>query len=126
MLVASSTAMSSVSFGPRSSSQGWLTAVDLHQHPLLGHATAPEPVLLGAAAARTSDAHLGQDAAHCGTAQVDTLAFPQQFGEMSVVGSGVAVAGQLHHGSRSDLRDSIVGPAALVPMGPVQRDRALR
>ena len=45
---------------------GVLTAVDLHQHPLLGHAPAPEPVLLGAAAARTADACLGQDAAHRG------------------------------------------------------------
>ena len=39
---------------------GMVAAVDLHQHALLGHASAPEPVLLGAAAARTADAGLSQ------------------------------------------------------------------
>ena len=95
---------------------GVLAAVDLHQHALLWHAPAPETVLLGAAAARTADAGLGQDAAHRGAAQVDALALPQQLGEMSMVGARIAVAGQLHHGSRSDLRESIVGPTAPVPV----------
>ena len=74
---------------------GMMAAVDLHQHALLGHAPVPEPVLLGAAAARTAQTGLGQDAAHRGTAQVDALAFPQQFGQVSVVCSRVAVTGQL-------------------------------
>ena len=34
-----------------------------------------------------------------------------------MVGARITVAGQLHHGSRSDLRDSIVGPTAPVPVG---------
>ena len=55
------------------------------------------------------------------TAQIDALAFPQQLSEMSMVGARIAVAGQLHHGSRSDLRDSIVGPAAPVPVGQCGR-----
>ena len=109
--------MSSVSFGPRSSSQGWLAAVDLHQHALLGHAPAPETVLLGAAAARTADAGLDQNPAHRGTAQVDALALPQQLGEVAVVCPGVAVAGQLHHGSGGRLRDGVVRSSAPVPMG---------
>ena len=100
---------------------GMVAAVDLHQHPLLGHAPAPEPVLLGAAAARTADACLDQNAAHRGTAQVDALAFPQQFGEMSMVGARVAVAGQLHHGSRGRLRDGVVGPTPPVPVGQCGR-----
>ena len=62
-----------------------VAVVDLHQHALLGHAPAPEPVLLGAAAARTADAGLGQYASHRGTAQVDALTFPQQLSEVSVV-----------------------------------------
>ena len=94
-----------------------VAAVDLHQHALLGHAPAPEAVLLGAAAARTADACLDQNSAQRGTAQIDALALPQQLGEMSVVGSGVAVAGQLYHGSRSGFGDGIVGPAAPVPVG---------
>ena len=98
-----------------------MAAVDLHQHTLLGHAPAPEAVLLGAAAARTADACLDQNSAQRGTAQIDALAFPQQLSEMSVVGARIAVAGQLHHGSRSDLRDSIVGPAAPVPVGQCGR-----
>ena len=38
-----------------------------------------------------------------------------------MVGARIAVAGQLHHGSRGDLRDSIVGPAAPVPVGQCGR-----
>ena len=94
-----------------------LTAVDLHQHPLLGHATAPEPVLLEAAAAWTADAGLDQNPAHRGAAQVDALPFPQQLGEVAVVGAGVAVAGQLHHGSSGRLGDGVVGLSASVPVG---------
>ena len=63
------------------------TAVDLDQHPLLGHALAPEPVLLGAAAPRAADAGLDQDAAHRGPAQVDPLPLPEQLGEVAVVGA---------------------------------------
>ena len=100
---------------------GMVAAVDLHQHALLGHAPAPEAVLLGAAAARTADACLDQNSAQRGTAQIDALAFPQQLGEMSMVGARIAVAGQLHHGSRSGFGDGIVGPAAPVPVGQCGR-----
>ncbi len=96
---------------------GMVAAVDLHQHALLGHAPAPEPVLLGSAAARTADAGLDQNPAHRRMAQVDALALPQQLGEVAVVCPGVAVAGQLHHGSHSDLRDGVVRSSAPIPMG---------
>ena len=98
-----------------------VAAVDLHRHVLLGHAPAPEPVLPGVAAASTADACLDQNSAQRGTAQVDALAFPQQLSEMSMVGARIAVAGQLHYGSHSDLRDSIVGPVAPVPVGQCGR-----
>ena len=94
-----------------------VAAVDLHQHALLWHAPAPEPVLLGTAAARTADAGLDQNPAHRGAAQVDALALPQQLGEVAVVGPRIAVAGQLHHGSGGRLRDGVVRSSAPVPMG---------
>ena len=96
---------------------GVLTAVDLHQHTLLGHAPAPEAVLRGAATAGAADAGLDQNAANGGAAQVDALAFPQQLGEVAVVCTGVAVDGQLHHGSSGRLGDGVVGSASPVPMG---------
>ena len=96
---------------------GVLAAVDLHQHALLGHAPAPETVLLGAAAARTADAGLDQNAADRRAAQVDALPLPQQLGEVAVVCPGIAVAGQLHHGSGGRLRDGVVRSSAPVPMG---------
>ena len=103
--------------GPPVLQPGVLAAVDLHQHPLLGHATAPEPVLLEAAAARTADAGPDQNPAHRRAAQVDALPFPQQLGEVAVAGAGVAVAGQLHHGSGGRLGDGVVGLSAPVPVG---------
>ena len=42
---------------------------------------------------------------------------PQQLGEVAVVGAGVAVAGQLHHGSSGRLGDGVVGLSASVPVG---------
>ena len=92
-------------------------AVDLHQHALLGHALAPEPVLLRPATAGAADASLHQDAAHRGPAQVDPLPLPQQLGEVAVVGAGVAVAGQLDHGGRRVFRHGVVGPPSPVAVG---------
>ena len=92
-----------------------LAAVDLHQHAFW-HTPSPEAVLWGAAAARTAQSGLDQYVAHCGTAQVNALAFPKQFGEVTMVGAGIVVAGQLHHGSRGSRGDSVVGPTASVPM----------
>ena len=96
---------------------GVLAAIDLDQHPFLGHAPAPEPVLLGTAASGAAQAGPDQNAAHRGAAQVDALPLPQQFGEVGVVGACIAVAGQLHHGSGSRLGYGIVGPSAPVAMG---------
>ncbi len=93
-----------------------MAAVDLQEHPLLVHAPAAHPVLLRAAA-RAADASPEQDAAHGGTAQINTFLFSQQFGEVSMVCSRVVSAGQWHHFCRLGLRDSVVGPSAPVAMG---------
>ena len=96
---------------------GVLAAVDLHQHPLLGHAPAPETVPLGTPAPGTADVGLEQDAAHRGTAQVDAFTLLQQLGEVGVVRPGVSVAGQLHHGSDGRLGDGVVRSASPVSVG---------
>jgi len=72
---------------------------------------------VGAAAAGTADTSLDQDAAHRGAAQVDTLPLSEQLGEVAAVCPGVAVAGQLDHGSGGHLGDSVVGPSPPVPVG---------
>lgn len=91
-----------------------MAAVQLDQHPGLGHSLAAETVLRGAPATETADASLGENAAHGGPAQVDALAFPEQFGEVSVIGALVALGGQLHHRGGCDGRDGVVGTAAAV------------
>ena len=93
-----------------------LAAVDLYQHSLLGHTPAPETVLRRAATVGTADAGFDQDESHRGTAQVDALAFPQQFGEVGVVCPRIAVAGQPYYRSRSSVMDGIAGPTASVPV----------
>ena len=92
-------------------------AVHLYKHPLLGHALAAEPVLLRAATAGAAQASLHQDAAHRGPAQVDSLPFPQQFGEVAVIGARVAVAGQFYHGGRRGFGHGVVGPPSPVAVG---------
>ena len=56
-------------------------------------------------------------ATHRGAAQVDALPLRQQLGEVAVVGAGVAVAGQLHHGGGGRFGDGVVGLSAPVPVG---------
>ena len=102
--------------GPPLLQPGMVTAVDLHQHALLGHAPTPEPVLRGAATAGAAQAGPDQNASYRGTAQVNALPFPQQFGEVSVVGASVVVAGQLHHGGRGGFRNGVMGPPSPVPV----------
>ena len=94
-----------------------VTAIDLYQHALLGHAPPPEPVLRRAATARAAHACPGQDAAHRGAAQVDALTLSEQFGKVGMVGAGVMSAGQLHHCGRGDLGDGVVGPPPPVAVG---------
>ena len=74
-------------------------------------------MLLRPATAGAAQAGLHQYAAHRGTAQVDPLPFLQQFGEVAVVGAGVVVAGQLHHGSGRGLGHGVVGPPSPVAVG---------
>ena len=104
-------------FGTSVLQPGVMTAVQLQQHPRLGHPLAAKTVRRRAAAAGTADAGLGENAAHRGPAQVDALPLTEQFGEVGVVGALVAAGGQFHHGVRLGRRDSIVGTAATVTVG---------
>ena len=107
--LASSTAMSSVSFGPRSSSQGcWLPSICTSM-PSWGMHRRRNRCCWERRRRGTADASLDQNSAQRGTAQIDALAFPQQLGEMSVVGPRITVAGQLHHGGRSLLGTALWG-----------------
>ena len=92
------------------------TAVQLYQQPSLGHPLAAKTVLGRAPAAGTADASLGENAPHGGPAQVDPFPFPQQLGEVSVVGALVALSGQFHHHGSLRGWDSVVGSTAAVAM----------
>ena len=110
-------------FGASVLQPGVMAAVQLDQHPRLGHPLAAETVLRRAPTAGTADARFGENAPHRGPAQVDALAFAEQFGEVGVVGAFVAAGGQFHHGGSLGRRDGIVGTAAAVAVG--QRRRAM-
>ena len=96
---------------------GVMAAVDLQQHPLAGHPLTPDTVLGRPAAAGTRDAGPRQDPAHRPTAHVQALVLPEQLGEVSVVRSRVAGAGEAHHGRGDIGRDGVVrtAPAVAVP-----------
>ena len=96
---------------------GVMAAVQLQQHPSLGHPLAAKTVLRRAPTPRTADAGLGENAAHRGPAQVDALLFAEQLGEVGVVGALVAVGGQFHHCGSLGGRDGVVGTAAPVAVG---------
>ena len=94
-----------------------VAAVDLHQHPFLGHSLSPYPVLGWTPFARAGDAGPGQDAPHGRPAEVDALLVPEQLGEVGVVGPGVGGAGQLDHRGCRIVSNSVAGSAASVPVG---------
>ena len=52
-----------------------------------------------------------------GRLKVDALPFPEQFGEVGVIGPLVAVSGQFHHGGSLGGRDCVVGTPAAVAVG---------
>ena len=56
------------------------TAVDLHQHPSLGHPLPPHPVLGRTPVAGAGNARPGQNTPHGGPAQVDAFPVPEQLG----------------------------------------------
>ena len=93
------------------------TAVDLHQHPSLGHPLPSHPVLGRTPVAGAGDPRPGQDAAYGGSAQVDTLPVPEQLGQVGVIGSGVSAAGQLHHRVGLVGRYDVARFTAAVPVG---------
>ena len=93
------------------------TAVDLHQHPSLGHPLPPHPMLGRTPVAWAGNARPGQNAPHGGPAEVDALPVPEQLGEVGVVGASVGGAGQLDHRGCLIVRNSVAGSAASVPVG---------
>ena len=94
-----------------------MAAVQLHQHPRLGHPLASETVLRRVPTAGTTVARLGQNAPHRGSAEVNALPLTQQLGEVGVVGALVALRRQFHHGGSLGRRDGVVGTAAAVAVG---------
>ena len=93
---------------------GVMAAVDLQQHPLAGHPLTPDTVLGRPAPAGTRDAGPRQDPADGPTAHVQALVLPEQLGEVGVVRSRVAGAGEAHHGRGDDGRDGVVRTAPAV------------
>ena len=91
-----------------------MAAVDLQQHPLAGHPLTPDTVLGRPAAAGTRDAGPRQDPADGPTAHVPALVLPEQLGEVGVVRSRVAGAGEAHHGRGDGGRDGVVRTAPAV------------
>ena len=94
-----------------------MAAVQLHQHPSLGHSLAAETVLRRTPAAGTADARPGQNAPHRGPAEVDAFPLAQQLGVVGVVGALVALGGQLNHSGSLRGRYGVVGAAAAVAVG---------
>ena len=74
-----------------------VTAVDLGQHALPGHAFPPYPVPGWTPPPRALDAGRGQDPPQGLAADPDRLALCEQLGKVGVVGVRVAVPGQLDH-----------------------------
>ena len=62
------------------------------------------------------DARTGQDAPHRGPAEVDAFPFPEQLGEVGVVGAGVGGAGQLDHRVGLVVRHGVAWFTAAVPV----------
>ena len=50
-------------------------------------------------------------------AEVNVLRFPQQLGQVGVVGAGVGGAGQLHTAATSSSETALRGRAASIPVG---------
>ena len=93
-----------------------VAAVDLHQHPFLGHSLSPYPVLGWTPFARAGDAGLGQDAPHGRPAEVDALSVPEQLGEVGVVDASVPGPSQLRHVDDQRLGRGVDGSATAVAM----------
>ena len=96
--MASSTASSRTNGVASVLQPGVMAAVQLHQHPRLGHPLAAETVLRRVPTAGTANARLGPNAPHRGSAEVDALPLTQQLGEVGVVGALVALRRQFHDG----------------------------
>ena len=103
---------------------GVVAAVDLEQHPLAGHPLTPDTVLGRPAPAGTRDAGPRQDPADGPTAHVQALVLPEQLGEVGVIRSRVAGAGEAHHGRGDVGRDGVVRVAP--PVAVLQRRRSAR
>ena len=104
-------------FGSPVLQPGVMAAVQLDQHPRLGHPLAAGTVLRRAPATWTADACPGENSPHRGPAEVDALPLAQQLGEVGVVGALVALGGQFYHRGSLRWRDGVVGTAAAVAVG---------
>ena len=94
-----------------------MTAVQLCQHSLPGHALTTYPVLGLASSSWTVQTGVDQDASQGGPADVDALAFAGQLCQMRVVGSLVNRAGQVNYPAPDRLGNSVGRLAAPEAVG---------
>ena len=83
--------------GPALLQPRMVAAVNLDQHPRLGHTLPADPVFGWSTPAGVGQACSGKDAAHRLTAEVNALTLSQQIREVSVVCAGVMRPGQIHN-----------------------------
>lgn len=100
---------------------GMVTTVHLDEQSGLGHALAPATMLGRAPGAGTPDARFAQQPLHGGTGQDETLVFPEEFGEVMIVGAGVAGAGQGEDLRPDGLGEAARGGSSAVGMGERRR-----
>ena len=91
-----------------------VTAVQLDQHALPGHALAAYPVPGRTPSPRTAQPGVDQDAPQGGPADVNALSLAQQLAEMGVVGSFVPGASQTNHIGHHGIRRCVEWLAAPV------------
>ena len=105
--VASSTASSSVNWGPSFSQPSVVAAVDLYQHSLASHPLPSNTMLRRPATARTVHTGVSQYLAQRVTTDVYALSLPQQLAQVRVVDSRVSGPRQDHHVGRQRVRCSV-------------------
>jgi hypothetical protein len=97
------------------------TAVDLQQHPRLGHPIASPPVTWCPALANRGNASRAEDPTDAGTTEDEPLAQRQQFHQMAVVASGVGTTHQLHHPLPHRIGDPPRRGPPPIPVGQARR-----
>ena len=105
--VASSTASSSVNWGPSSPSPSVVAAVDLYQHSLASHPLPSNTMLRRPTVAWALQTHTRQYAPQRGSTYLYALSLPQQLAQVRVVDSRVSGPRQDHHVGRQRVRCSV-------------------